>query len=77
MKASTCLFCLKIEEVVPFYRQVIKRCGGKYDPFNQTATGSEITISFVSDEKYNAKGFYLTFKGTFLLLYSFYIHNLS
>ena len=70
MKASTyTYFCLKIEEVAPFYRQVIKRCGGKYDPFNQTATGSKITISFVSDEKYNAKGFKLTFKGTFLLLY--------
>lgn len=69
MKVSTYLFCLKIEEVVPLYRQVIKRCDGKYDTFNLTATGSEITISFVSDEKYNAKGFKLTFKGTFLLLY--------
>lgn len=69
MKVSTYLFCLKIEEVVPFYRQVIKGCDRKFDPFNQTATGSVITISFVSDEKYNAKGFYLTFKGTFLHLY--------
>ena len=69
MKISTYLFCLKIEEVVPFYRQVIKRCDGKYDPFNLTATGSKITISFVSDKKYNEKGFKLTFKGIFLLLY--------
>ena len=51
----------------------VKRCG-YFKLFNITVTGSKITMSFVSDEKYNAKGFYLTWKGIFRFLSVF---NLS
>nr|XP_022326203.1 cubilin-like [Crassostrea virginica] len=54
---------LKIEEVDPCCFTLLKRCDrGEFKPFNITATGNNITISFVSDDKYNAKGFNLTWK---------------
>ncbi|XP_078339006.1 uncharacterized protein LOC111126096 [Crassostrea virginica] len=54
---------LKIEETDPCCFTLLKRCDrGEFKPFSLPATGNQITISFVSDENYNAKGFLLTWK---------------
>nr|XP_022326208.1 CUB and sushi domain-containing protein 3-like [Crassostrea virginica] len=54
---------LKIEETDPCCFTLLKRCDrGESKPFSLEATGNKITISFVSDHKYNAAGFNLTWK---------------
>lgn len=41
----------------------LKRCG-KFSPFGYELTGDILTITFVSDQIHNAKGFKLSWTGT-------------
>lgn len=68
-------FWRKIEEVDPCCFTVFKRCDrGEFKPFNITAIGNYIMISFVSDDRHNAAGFKLTWKGNLRDLFLYWIH---
>lgn len=59
-------FICQIERIEPYYVQIIKRCG-EFDPFNIDYTGAIFVVTFVSDSIHNARGFYLSWKGTYYL----------
>lgn len=56
-------FC-QIERIEPYYVKFIKRCG-YLPPFYYLYTGKIFVVTFVSDSIHNAKGFYLSWEGTY------------
>lgn len=59
-------FICQIERIKPNYALIIKRCG-EFAPFNSNYTGDIFVVTFVSDGIHNARGFELSWKGTYCL----------
>lgn len=61
-------FICQIERIEPNYALIIDRCGD-FVPFNLEYTGKIFLVTFVSDSVHNARGFNMSWKGTYYFLF--------